>query len=417
MNETKTLEFKENVTNTFLKTVSAYANYGDGEICFGISDDGTVKGLDDIENTKLDIENKINDAIQPHPDFYFVEHKKDNTLSLLVRGGANKPYLYRGKAYKRNDTSTVEVDMIEFRRLVLEGTNQTFEEQKSKNQNMTFAFLEREFAEKLGIKKINLDILKTLNLYDDSKGYNIAASLLSDKNDFPGIDMVKFGDSLDTIKERKTSSFKSILAEQYDAVEFYKRYYQEEVIEGMERKKRDIVPEKAFREAVANALVHREWDINSNINIRMFDDRIEIVSAGGLPSEISEDEYLRGGISILRNPIIANVFFRLHYIEAFGTGVQRIKAAYYGKNTKPEFEILANSIKIVLPKADGAVKLSRNEETVYSILDRTTGASSTEISEKTNFSKNKVLRILKALEDKHLINVTGTARATKYSKV
>ena len=70
-------------------------------------------------------------------------------------------------------------------------------------------------------------------------------------------------------------------------------------------------------------LIHRLWDVNASIKVSMLEDRIEISSPGGLPAGISEEEYLNGQVSILRNPIIGNVFFRLKYIEKFGTGIMR----------------------------------------------------------------------------------------------
>lgn len=88
------------------------------------------------------------------------------------------------------------------------------------------------------------------------------------------------------------------------------------------------IPEAAFREAIANALIHRAWDVEARIRVLMFDDRIEIVSPGGLPSGITEDEYLAGKLSVLRNRILANVFYRLGFVEIFRTGITRIKQLY-----------------------------------------------------------------------------------------
>lgn len=107
MKETKSLEFKSEVTNTFLKTVSAYANYGTGEILFGVRDDGTPCGINNPEKVCLDLENRINDSISPKPDFTLRINSQNNTIALKVSEGLDKPYLYKGKAYKRNDTSTI----------------------------------------------------------------------------------------------------------------------------------------------------------------------------------------------------------------------------------------------------------------------------------------------------------------------
>ncbi|MBT9805861.1 AAA family ATPase, partial [Blautia wexlerae] len=195
MRESRTLEYKENLSsNTFLKTISAYANYGEGKIIFGINDQGNIIGITDPVNGCLNLENKINDSLSPVPEFRL--EIQENTIVLTVYEGRYKPYLYKGKAYKRNDSSTVEVDRLEYNRLILEGCNQTFEEITSFNQQLTFAKLETEFIRVMGIEKINKDILKTLELYSDQSGFNNAAALLADDNQFTGIDIIRFGDTI-----------------------------------------------------------------------------------------------------------------------------------------------------------------------------------------------------------------------------
>ena len=138
MRESKNLEFKEMVSGTYLKTVSAFANYGDGEILFGVSDDGEAVGLEDPTGDCLRIENAINDGISPRPDFEIEVDSRTSVVTLRVFEGPEKPYLYRSKAYRRSDTSTVEVDSFELKRLVLEGSNLTFDEAKSPHQTFSF---------------------------------------------------------------------------------------------------------------------------------------------------------------------------------------------------------------------------------------------------------------------------------------
>ena len=89
MRESKQLEFKEKLTNTFLKTVSAYANYNGGSIIFGVDDTGKIVGLDDLEDTRLSIENKINDSISPQPDYKIILNESDKTITLDVKSGKN----------------------------------------------------------------------------------------------------------------------------------------------------------------------------------------------------------------------------------------------------------------------------------------------------------------------------------------
>ena len=129
----------------------------------------------------------------------------------------------------------------------------------------------------------------------------------------------------------------------------FRDYYQYEEIQGPERKTVEKIPEAAFREAIANALIHRLWDVESQIRVSMYDDRIEIISPGGLPSGITEDEYLSGKLSVLRNRNLANVFYRLGFVEIFGTGILRIKQIYEEGLKQPDFDVSENAIKIVLP--------------------------------------------------------------------
>ena len=336
MRETRIIEFKETITNTFLKTVSAFSNYNGGEIYFGIDDNGNVKGIADVKQSCLDIENKINDSISPQPD-YTLEIQNDSTIKLTVKSGIHKPYLYKSKAYKRNDTATIEVDTLEFSRLILEGKNIRFEELPYNEQKLTFEVLHQKLKESIQIETFNKDTLKILNLYDNNNGYNNAAGLLADRNHFPGIDIVKFGQNISVIQKRATIENISIL-EVYDkAIDMFRDYYQYEIIERAERKNVEKIPEAAFREAIANALIHRAWDIESQIRVLMFDDRIEVISPGGLPSGITEDEYLSGKISVLRNRNLANVFYRLGFVEIFGTGITRIKQLYESALRKPDF--------------------------------------------------------------------------------
>lgn len=414
MCETRNLEFKETITSTFLKTVSAFSNYDGGIILFGVDDDGNIKGLSDIIKACLDIENKINDTISPQPDYVLEPNEVNKTIKLIVKSGLQKPYLYKSKAYKRNDSATIEVDTLEFSRLVLEGKNISFEELPYKDQNLTFHFLEEQLEKSIQINSFNLDTLKTLNLYDNNNGYNNAAGLLADTNDFPGVDIIKFGENISVIQKRITFDHMSILEVYKKSLEVFRDYYRYEVIEGFERKNVEKIPEAAFREAIANGLIHRMWDVNSHIRISMFDNYIDIVSPGGLPSGISEEEYLNGKTSVLRNRNLANVFYRLGFVEIFGTGITRIKQLYESSFVKPRFEVSENTIKIELPVFEDISDLTDDEHLVLKALSKTVLKSISEIVPSTPFGKSKVSSLLKILEKKGVVLIQGKGRSTKY---
>lgn len=414
MRETRILEFKEKITNTFLKTVSAFSNYDGGVILFGVDDDGNIKGLSNVKQACLDIENKINDSISPQPNYTLEIQNNEQTIKLSVKSDLQKPYLYKSKAYKRNDTSTIEVDTLEFSRLVLEGKNIRFEELPCKDQKLSFEILQSNLKEKIQIETFNKDTLKTLNLYDDVNGFNNAAGLLADKNHFPGIDIVKFGENISIIQKRITFENTSVLDIYEKALSVFRDYYQYEVIQGADRKMVEKIPEAAFREAVANALIHRVWDVDSQIRVSMYDDRIEVVSPGGLPSGITEDEYLSGKLSVLRNRNLANVFYRLGFVEIFGTGITRIKQIYSEASVKPSFEVSENAIQIVLPIYEENANLTEDEKVVYKLLSRNMLKSMSEIAPYISFGKSKTTKLLKDMEQKGVIAIEGKGKGTKY---
>ena len=414
MRETRELEFKETITNTFLKTVSAFSNYNGGTILFGVDDDGNVKGLPDVKQACLDIENKINDSISPQPDYMLEIQNNDQTIKLTVKSGLQKPYLYKAKAYKRNDTATIEVDTLEFSRLVLEGKNISFEELPCKDQELSFEILHRKLQDSIKIETFNHDTLKTLNLYDNVNGFNNAAGLLADENHFSEIDIVKFGENINIIQKRVTFDHISILDVYEKTLAVFRDYYQYEIIKGADRKMVEKIPESAFREAIANALIHRTWDVDSHIRVSMFDDRIEVVSPGGLPAGITAEEYLSGKLSVLRNRNLANVFYRLGFVEIFGTGITRIKQVYAESLIKPDFEVSENAIKIVLPIFEANVNLTEDEKVIYKSLSKTTVKSISEITPCVPFGKSKTIQLLKAMGEKGVVTIEGKGRGTKY---
>ena len=414
MRETRIVEFKETITDTFLKTVSAFSNYDGGTIYFGIDDDGNIKGLKDVKQACLDIENKINDSISPQPNYTMEIQNNDQTIKLTVKSGIQKPYLYKSKAFKRNDTATIEADTLELSRLILEGKNISFEELPCRQQELSFEILHRKLKEHIQIEAFNQDTLRTLNLYDNNNGYNNAAAILADTNHFPGIDIVKFGENISIIQKRATFENRSILEVYEKSIDVFRDYYQYEVIQGADREKVEKIPEAAFREAIANALIHRAWDIASQIRVLMFDDRIEVISPGGLPSRITEEEYLSGKLSVLRNRNLANVFYRLGFVEIFGTGITRIKHLYEEGLIKPDFEVSENTIKIVLPVFEKNLNLTENEQTVYKFLSKTMLKPISEIAPYVPFGRSKTTQLLKGMEQKGIVVVEGKGRGTKY---
>ena len=412
--ENQFLEFKQDRTKTYLKTVSAFANYNGGEIIFGIKDDGSILPINDPHSFALDLENQINDSISPQPLYKIVLNAND-TVSLIVEKGINPPYFYNGKSYKRSNTSTVEVDEYELKRLVLEGKNLTFDELDSGRKDLSFTTLEAKLKEILNLINFDDGVLKTLGLLR-SNSFNNAALLLSDNNSFPGIDVAVFGKDINIFKERIDLSKESIITQFEKVMEIFTRYYVEERVNSSYRSVFERIPKVAFKEIILNAIVHREYDIKANTKVEMYENKIVITSPGGLPKGITEEEFLNRPYSVLRNPIIASVFKTLKLIEQFSTGLYRTKFAYFNADNKPRFVVSENYIQVTLPTLEDKYNLTEEEISFLSELDSNFLYTREKLEVITGLSKPKLIRILNSLIKKKYIQKRGQGKSTLYSK-
>lgn len=410
--ESKFLELKRSRTDSYLKTVSAFANYNDGEIRFGIDDQGKLEPIEDMNAFSLDIENQINDSFRVRPSFSIVQNN-NGTISLFVKKGFSTPYLYKGKAYKRDDTATVEVDDIELKRLYLQGSNMTFDEIPIQDKDLSFTALKEKLTSELKIEFFNDDVLKSLNLLKNGS-YNNAASLVSDFNSFSGLDVAIFGNTIDIIKERCTLNGISLIAQFDKAMEMFERNYVYEQIDGSSRVKKERIPLVAFREMISNAIVHRTYDVKINTKVSMFEDRIEISSPGGLMYGMNKENFLAGAFSILRNPIVANVFNRIGIIEAFATGIKRANNAYRDYSVKPSIDVDEFGVHVTLPTIDSQKAMSTKDRTYLELLKPNIKYTRAELEKLLKLSKDSLIRTLNRFLADGLLEKEGNGRATKY---
>lgn len=434
--ETRTLEYKREYTKNILKTVSAFANYHDGEIIIGIADDLSIVGINDFNYLKLKIENAINDTISPNPYYEIYEARVEgkNIVVLKVHRGENTPYLYNNKAYKRMDTSTIAIDIHDYENLILNGRNLGYDELYYENNNFDFDFgyLNKILRKNLKLNKISKDIFKTLGLIRNEKYIN-AATLLADNNTIlhSGMSFIRFdGDSVSNIKDRLILKNISIL-ELYDkSMDFYYKHINtSEIIESAYRETMEQVPIVAYREAVANAIVHRDYTIEADSRVEIYDNRIEIISPGGLPIGITEEEYIDGRISVSRNKVLSDIFFRLGIIERLATGVRRIKERYKDYKVKPKFLISKNSIKVVLPFTDKAYvdiervnekpkeymnDLSNSERMLIDYIKKNKQVSRIEAEKILGLKKTYTVKVLNNMISKGIIKRVGKGRGTIY---
>lgn len=413
--ENRYIEYKEDVSKSFLKTVVAFSNYHDGIIIFGIKDDLTVKGLSNLDETKLKIENEINDNIKPNVNYLISTNRINNTIALIVKKGKYTPYYYKDKSYKRNDTSTIEIDKNEEKELILEGMNLNFEDIDSKEQHLTFKELDKELKDKLNLDNINKDIYKTLSLINDNGKYNIASYLLSDLNSFNEVDLVIYGKTINEIKYRERMSRYSLIYLFKKVLDIFEKNYKVEIIKNETRETVYKIPFLAFREALANSLIHRNYNSSLFNKIEMYEDKIIIVSIGGLLNNITKDDFINGKVSSLRNPIIASIFHRLKYCELLATGIKKINECYSSYSLKNEYEITPSSVTYILPTLN-SISFTNNELLILNSLVSNKEYKRKEIEEITSLSKDIIIRCLNNLIKEGVIIKQGVNKDIKYLK-
>ena len=357
--ESETTELKEIVMDDIKKEIIAFANCSGGKLYVGVRDDGTVVGVDDADSVSLQISNMARDTIKPDVTMFLhyetiIENGK-KIIAVDIQRGTDRPYYLAKKGmrpegvYVRQGYSSVPATDAAIRRMIKETDGDRFEAMRSLNQSLTFKETQKEFD----LRKIEFgqQQMRTMKMIDQDGLYSNLALLLSDQcvhtikvAVFQGTDQTIF-------KNRRefNGSLMQQMNEAYDFIDF--RNQTRATIEKLYRRDVRDYPEIAVREALLNLLVHRDYAFSSSALISIYADRIEFVSIGGLMPGI-ELEDVMAGISVCRNQNLANVFYRLHLIEAYGTGIGKIMKAYDGMKEKPVIETTKNTFKIILPNVN-----------------------------------------------------------------
>lgn len=235
------------------------------------------------------------------------------------------------------------------------------------------------------------------------------------------------GENVVHIKDRQRLEKVSVLKQFDVCMDFYKKHINvSEMITGPYRKTVEEIPLVAYREAIANAIVHRDYSRNVDMRIEVFSNRVEVVSPGGLPIGITENEYLEGRVSIPRNRVLADVFLRLKIIEKLATGIRRIKEYYQDYEVKPEFEINDNSIVVILPKVNQSkenslhcdinekYQLNEHEKRIYQLLEKKGSLRRSEIEADLALKKSQTIDLINHLRSLNILSQIGRGRSTKY---
>lgn len=444
--ESETVELKEIVVDEIKKEIIAFANSNGGRLYIGVRDDGEVVGIDDPDKVSLQISNMVRDAIKPDVTMFLhyetIEEAEKKIVVVDIQRGTDRPYYLAKKGmrpegvYVRQGYSSVPATDTAIRRMIKETDGDRFEVMRSLNQELTFEAVKKEFE----LRKVEFgpQQMRTLKLIDQDNLYSNLALLLSDQcvhtikvAVFQGKDQMIFKD-----RREFSGSLMKQMNEVYDFIDF--RNQTRATIEKLQRIDVRDYPEIAVRESLLNLLVHRDYSFSASAFIRIYEDRIEFVSVGGLMPGIELEDIMEG-ISVCRNQDLANVFYRLHLIEAYGTGMEKIMKAYEGMKEKPEIQTTKNAFKIILPNINAKYTLENSsvwttKTDTNSIMETEASLSEAEekileyVREHGVITKNDVIsllevsastasRTLRKMVKNSLLKQNGKARSTNYTIV
>lgn len=429
--ESENIELKANLTEDINKEVIAFANTDGGTIYIGVNNKGHEIGIQDIDETYTRLTNIIRDSISPDITLFVkFELIKNSIIKITITEGTAKPYYIKKNGmkpsgvYVRQGTSSVQATWEQIRQFIKHTDGDSFEFARSISQEFTFLSAENEFK--------NRDISFTdekfisLGLRDAGKDlFTNLALIISDQCKHT-VKVAVFEDSANTIfidrREFSGSIFKQ-LHETYNYLMLNNKTVSD--IRGLDRFDSIDYPPEAIREALLNALVHRDYSFSGSIIININKDRMEFISIGGLLPGLSANDIING-ISQPRNPKLAQIFFRLKHIEAYGTGIRRIFSLYSEFKVKPSISVTENSFRISLPNMnfnhsqdseskDGAVQqITPQMQQVVDYLEQYSEINDAEIMSLLNIKTTRAYVITKQMSDMGLIDKIGYGKNSKY---
>lgn len=361
MKESATVECKREYTENIRFAAAAFANTDGGTIYIGVNDDGSVRGVEDTDAVMLRVTNMIRDAIRPDLTMFtqceVTELEGRPVVAVTVQRGTARPYYLAGKGirpegvYVRQGASSVPASEVAILDMIKETSGDCYEESRSLEQQLTFTAAEDYFA-KCGLP-FEEQQKRTLGIIGEDGTYTNLGRLLSDQCAhtiklavFEGRDKMVFRD------RRELGG--SLITQMEEAISYIDRYNRtRSEFPGMRRVDRRDYPVEAIRESLFNAVTHRDYSFADATQISIFDDRIEFLSIGGLAKGVSFDDIMMG-VSALRNRRLADVFYRLELIEAFGTGILKIRNSYKGQAVQPAFAVSTHAFKTTLPNVNAA---------------------------------------------------------------
>jgi len=403
MLEMQTLEYKREYNQKAQNTMLAFLNTDGGTLYIGISDDGAVYGISgNIDAEARSIANSFRDSVTPDPSGYFkIEFEMrdgKHIIVVTVERGSAIPYCYAKYGlvpqgvYVRVGSNTVMATREHIRQMIKDNGTGQFIAELSIEQNLTFEYADKVFAEK--DVKFGKEQKQSLGLIRPDGRYTNLALILSDQCPHTTKAAIFEGVTKEKFKDRK--EFTGSIFKQIEEVHSYLHVFNRtrSTIEGVYRVDHPDYPPVAIRESYINALIHRDYYIEGSVLVSMFDDRLEFMSLGGTMPGVTHDLMLTG-VSVTRNEKLAQVFYRLNIIEAFGTGIPRVFGAYENSDVKPEIPVIDGGFLIRIPNINYEIFLQAAHDRVLEFSRFTNERKLLITLHDVSFTKEGAARVLK----------------------
>lgn len=449
-------DFKEAVEvkkpKSWLKSVSAFANGIGGTLLFGVADEKTIVGLSNAQRDAEIISEKIKDRISPMPNVVLTPYHENGKdyIALVVKPGSSTPYYYVAdglkQAFVRLGNESVPAPDHILNELILRGTHQTYDAVPTHfNKNdYSFTLLEATYLQRTKLHFESKDYA-SFSLVTNENMLTRAGSLLTDQHivynsrvfctRWNGIDKTSIFD--DAVDDKEFEGNLIYLLQ--NSVDFIRTNSKVRFVKAAtERIDKPDYAERAITEALVNALIHRDYLVmGSEVHVDMFDDRLEITSPGGMFGGINvQDQDINKIKSERRNPIIADLFHRMRYMERRGSGLRKIvnetaKLPGYTEDFKPVFYSTPTSFTVVIKNVNynlsSSTQVNTQDKTQVSTQDQilsfcNIARSKSEILAHCGFKSTKsfTMRYLKPLLDSGQLKMTipekPNSRNQKYIK-
>lgn len=427
--ESETVELKSIVVDDIKKEIIAFANCKGGELYIGVDDNGTIIGLNDPDNTALQISNMVRDAIKPDLTMFLhyktLEQDGKYIVAVSIQRGTKRPYYIAKKGlrpegvYVRQGYSSVPATDTAIRQMIKETDGDCFEEMRSLEQNLTFEAAKKEFLDRNIL--FGAAQMKTLGIINQDGVYTNLGLLLSEQCVHTTKAAVFEGRNQEIFKDRRefTGSLFKQVNDIYNYIDFHNQTHS--TFEKLRRIDKKDYPEAAVREALLNLIVHREYSFRASAFISIYTDRIEFISIGGLVSGVTLKD-ITMGISVCRNTKLANIFYRLELIEAYGTGILKIMGAYKESHAKPQIKLSDNAFKVILPNLNTLpkeepekIENSENEEKIIEMAEKQGSITRKEIEKLLCISQTTCGRLLKQMTENRLLVQKGRGKNIYYT--